>query len=129
MTCWREVLTQQFHDIIPGSSIAWVHADAERVHASVAADLEQRLVALLDALVPEGRHVVNAAAVDRDEVIEVDGEAVRVVVPANAIVPAHARGAGRPDRRHRSLDDEPPPRRALGRQRQHHLGHRRRRRT
>ena len=30
---WREVLTQQFHDIIPGSSIAWVHADAEQVHA------------------------------------------------------------------------------------------------
>ena len=28
---WREVLTQQFHDILPGSSIAWVHADAEAV--------------------------------------------------------------------------------------------------
>ena len=27
---WRQVLTQQFHDIIPGSSIAWVHADAEQ---------------------------------------------------------------------------------------------------
>ena len=26
---WREVLTQQFHDILPGSSIAWVHAEAE----------------------------------------------------------------------------------------------------
>ena len=26
---WREVLIQQFHDILPGSSIAWVHADAE----------------------------------------------------------------------------------------------------
>ena len=26
---WQEVLTQQFHDILPGSSIAWVHADAE----------------------------------------------------------------------------------------------------
>ena len=37
---WREVLTQQFHDIIPGSSIAWVHADAERIHASVASELE-----------------------------------------------------------------------------------------
>jgi alpha-mannosidase len=84
---WREVLTQQFHDIIPGSSIAWVHADAERVHASVAADLERRLAALLDALVPDDHHVVNAAAVDRDEVIEIDGDAVRVVVPANAIVP------------------------------------------
>ena len=83
---WREVLTQQFHDIIPGSSIAWVHADAERVHASVAAELERRLAALLDALVPAGHHVVNAAAVERDEVVDVDGEPVRVVVPANAVV-------------------------------------------
>ena len=29
---------------------------------------------------------MNAAAVDRDEVIDVDGEAARVIVPANAIV-------------------------------------------
>ena len=40
---WREVLTQQFHDILPGSSIAWVHADAEEVFDRVAADLEQRI--------------------------------------------------------------------------------------
>ena len=37
---WREVLTQQFHDILPGSSIAWVHADAEAVFARVAEELE-----------------------------------------------------------------------------------------
>ena len=84
---WKQVLTQQFHDIIPGSSIAWVHADAERVHAAVGAELEQRLASLFEALVPDAPHVVNPAAVDRDEVIEVDGEPVRVAVPANAIVP------------------------------------------
>ncbi|HWB37897.1 MAG TPA: alpha-mannosidase, partial [Rugosimonospora sp.] len=27
---WRTVLLQQFHDILPGSSIAWVYRDAER---------------------------------------------------------------------------------------------------
>ena len=37
---WKEVLLQQFHDIIPGSSIAWVHDDAEAAHARVAARLE-----------------------------------------------------------------------------------------
>jgi alpha-mannosidase len=51
---WREVLTQQFHDILPGSSIAWVHADAEAVFERVAADLEQRLVTLLAELAPGG---------------------------------------------------------------------------
>ena len=32
---WRLVLLQQFHDILPGSSIAWVHQDAERNYAAV----------------------------------------------------------------------------------------------
>ena len=85
---WREVLTQQFHDIIPGSSIAWVHRDAEGVHAAVAETLEQRLAALFDELVPPGVHVVNAAGVARDEVIEVDEVARRVRVPAHGVVSA-----------------------------------------
>ena len=33
---WQLVLLQQFHDILPGSSIAWVHQDAERNYAAVA---------------------------------------------------------------------------------------------
>ena len=36
---WRTVLLQQFHDILPGSSIAWVHQEAERNYAAVAATL------------------------------------------------------------------------------------------
>ncbi|MBL7258821.1 alpha-mannosidase [Paractinoplanes lichenicola] len=32
---WRTVLLQQFHDILPGSSIAWVHQEAERNYALV----------------------------------------------------------------------------------------------
>jgi alpha-mannosidase len=82
---WHEVLTQQFHDIIPGSSIAWVHHDAEQVHADVVAALEERRRALLGRLLPAGRHVVNVAGVDRDEVIEVDGVAMRVRAPANGV--------------------------------------------
>lgn len=37
---WETVLLQQFHDILPGSSIAWVHRDAERNYAEVAETLE-----------------------------------------------------------------------------------------
>ena len=40
---WQEVLTLQFHDILPGSSIAWVHADAEAAHARIGAELEARI--------------------------------------------------------------------------------------
>ena len=85
---WRDVLTQQFHDILPGSSIAWVHRDAEAVHVRVGATLEARLAALFDELVPSGAHVANAAGVDRDEVIEIDGAPRRVRVPAHGISPA-----------------------------------------
>ncbi len=82
---WRQVLTQQFHDIIPGSSIAWVHADAEQAHASVIDELERRLAVLFDELTPGSPHLANAAGVDRDEVIEVDGNPMRVRVPANSL--------------------------------------------
>ncbi|NQW88001.1 MULTISPECIES: glycoside hydrolase family 38 C-terminal domain-containing protein [unclassified Frigoribacterium] len=37
---WHVVLLQQFHDILPGSSIAWVHHEAERHYARVAQQLE-----------------------------------------------------------------------------------------
>lgn len=37
---WHTVLLQQFHDILPGTSIAWVHHEAERNYARVAAGLE-----------------------------------------------------------------------------------------
>ncbi len=90
---WHEVLTQQFHDILPGSSIAWVHADAEATHLSVAARLEVQLAELFEELVPRGSHVVNASAVDRDEVIEVDGAAMRVAVRANGIAALSQLGA------------------------------------
>ncbi len=39
--CWETVLLQQFHDILPGTSIAWVHQEAERRYAEVAAELEE----------------------------------------------------------------------------------------
>ncbi len=47
---WRTVLLQQFHDILPGSAIAWVHQEAEREYARVAADLETVIGTALAAL-------------------------------------------------------------------------------
>ncbi|WP_431893813.1 alpha-mannosidase [Nonomuraea sp. bgisy101] len=36
---WKTVLLHQFHDILPGSSIAWVHREAEKTYAAVADEL------------------------------------------------------------------------------------------
>ena len=38
---WQRVLLHQFHDILPGSSIAWVHQEAEAVHAELQGELAQ----------------------------------------------------------------------------------------
>ncbi len=104
---WREVLTQQFHDILPGSSIAWVHDDAESTHARVAADLEDRIAAVVAPSAPTGPALANVDGHARDEVVvtddrPVDGEgptqvladgsvAFRAAVPALGIASARAR--------------------------------------
>lgn len=35
---WRDTLLAQFHDILPGTSIAWVYRDVEAMHANVIAE-------------------------------------------------------------------------------------------
>lgn len=51
---WHQVLLYQFHDILPGSSIGWVHREAEETYPLLAAELEQIIVASARALVGEG---------------------------------------------------------------------------
>ncbi|WP_043622313.1 alpha-mannosidase [Nonomuraea candida] len=38
---WKTVLLHQFHDILPGSSIAWVHREARRTYELVARELDE----------------------------------------------------------------------------------------
>ncbi len=38
-TLWKTVLLNQFHDILPGTSIAWVHREAETTYARVAREV------------------------------------------------------------------------------------------
>ncbi|MFD4959536.1 alpha-mannosidase [Microbacterium sp. NPDC058389] len=68
---WETVLLQQFHDILPGSSIAWVYQDAERNYAWVAQELEEIIGDSLRALAGSGDRtlVANAAPHDRGGVI------------------------------------------------------------
>ncbi|WP_432590123.1 glycoside hydrolase family 38 C-terminal domain-containing protein [Streptomyces sp. HD1123-B1] len=60
---WKTVLLHQFHDILPGSSIAWVHREAERTYARVAEELEGIVAQALTALAGDGEAelVFNAA--------------------------------------------------------------------
>ncbi|KRV47833.1 alpha-mannosidase [Wenjunlia vitaminophila] len=51
---WKTVLLHQFHDILPGSSIAWVHREAEATYAAVTGELEGIVRAAQRALAGEG---------------------------------------------------------------------------
>ncbi|WP_150958547.1 alpha-mannosidase [Microbacterium testaceum] len=79
---WRLVLLQQFHDILPGTSIAWVHRDAERNYAAIAAELEQIIADSLRALVGTGDRAVVANAAPHG----------RAGAPALAIAPRSTAG-------------------------------------
>ncbi|WP_427173661.1 alpha-mannosidase [Arthrobacter sp. 92] len=67
---WRLVLLQQFHDILPGSSIAWVHQDAERNYAAISGALEAIIAEAAEAMLGEGTRafLLNAAPHERDGV-------------------------------------------------------------
>ena len=66
---WKRVLTQQFHDILPGSSIAWVHEDAEREHAEVLSELEEITTVVLAGISGAVPAVANPCSTPRREVI------------------------------------------------------------
>ncbi|MCC3267625.1 alpha-mannosidase [Arthrobacter gengyunqii] len=51
---WQTVLLQQFHDILPGTSIAWVYQEAERNYALVSAGLEDLIGHSARALLGDG---------------------------------------------------------------------------
>ena len=57
---WQTVLLQQFHDILPGTSIAWVHQETERRYEEVANDLTALINASLDVLGGDGDTTVVA---------------------------------------------------------------------
>ncbi|MFH8787904.1 alpha-mannosidase [Streptomyces roseoverticillatus] len=69
---WKTVLLHQFHDILPGTSIAWVHREAAATYAAVAAELEEIVAGALAALAGDGSGggtvVFNAAPHGRGEV-------------------------------------------------------------
>ncbi|WP_426225244.1 alpha-mannosidase [Pseudarthrobacter sp. DSP2-3-2b1] len=87
---WRLVLLHQFHDILPGSSIAWVHQDAERNYAAISEGLETLIGQAATALLGEGSQtfLLNAAPHSRSGV-----PALGVAEPAAAKEPVQATAA------------------------------------
>ncbi|WP_411113585.1 alpha-mannosidase [Streptomyces sp. 029-5] len=74
---WQQVLLHQFHDILPGSSIAWVHRQAEETYGLIHEGLERIIDGALSALTAAGddgnadepHSVFNAGPHARHEVL------------------------------------------------------------
>ncbi|MGQ4388457.1 alpha-mannosidase [Streptomyces sp. SAS_270] len=84
---WKTVLLHQFHDILPGSSIAWVHREARRTYARVAEELNAVIDAAQRALVGEGSTelVFNSAPHSRSGV-PAGGAGIPVVAGAVSLI-------------------------------------------
>lgn len=109
---WQRVLLLQFHDILPGSSISWVHREAEADYERLGTELEGMIKDALRVLTGEGdRHFrgnsapvtlagIAAGAVSASPIRDpapatiqsdangwvLDNEAVRVVVDAEGLL-------------------------------------------
>lgn len=100
---WKTVLLHQFHDILPGSSIAWVHREAEAEYARVARELEELTGEAITALGggergPGGpRRVFNTSPFARAEVVRTpQGRPVYVEAPASGSAPLEGARPPRP---------------------------------
>jgi alpha-mannosidase len=90
-SCWRTVLLAQFHDILPGTSIAWVHREAERGYARVAGELVAVIDTALRALAGSGTQDLWANAGP----FAVDGTpALGVAAPGPPAAPATVEETG-----------------------------------
>ncbi|GAA0484352.1 alpha-mannosidase [Streptomyces olivaceiscleroticus] len=91
---WKTVLLHQFHDILPGSSIAWVHREARETYARVHAELRDLVEAAQRALAGTGDEeiVFNAAPHARHGVPA--GGAGAAVAPDTRVTAAERPGGG-----------------------------------
>ncbi|KQR88504.1 alpha-mannosidase [Microbacterium sp. Leaf179] len=93
---WQGVLLQQFHDILPGSSIQWVHEQNEEDYAAALAELDHSIAEALDAaglsaaVVNSADHARRSLALDATgtplALVETPALGVASLVP---VAPAH----------------------------------------
>ena len=84
---WRRMMLLQFHDILPGSAIAWVNEEAREEYASLLQDIEERIDALRRDVFPgEQRAIANPSPFARRELVEVEGRRMLVDVGPLSVV-------------------------------------------
>ena len=82
---WKRLLINQFHDILPGSSIDWVYEDAERELEAVVEVAGGIVTSAQSVVAGAGENLVafNPNSHARREVVEVDGHFFWIEAPAS----------------------------------------------
>ncbi|MFD4327662.1 alpha-mannosidase [Nocardioides sp. NPDC058538] len=99
---WQQILLQQFHDILPGTSIAWVHREAASQYARVAEAATALIKRSLTALAGEGTVALRAdgrsgavtaaepvaavSVIEQDGAYVLDNGIVQVTVSAEGLI-------------------------------------------
>ncbi len=80
---WKKVLLNQFHDILPGSSIERVYQEAEALHAEAIAEARESASRSMEALAGPGEQptAFNSLNWPRKALVETDSGPVEVTVP------------------------------------------------
>jgi alpha-mannosidase len=80
---WQTLLLNQFHDILPGSSIDWVYEEAERDLGHVAERADAISEAAMSAIGGKGEGLVafNSTSHPRSELVSLDNEYARIEAP------------------------------------------------
>lgn len=81
---WRKVMLNQFHDILPGSSIHRVYEEAEAMHTEAIHEAGQLALAAASALLDSepGHSAFNSLSWPRTALVEINGSEVEVQLPA-----------------------------------------------
>lgn len=78
---WKTVLLNQFHDILPGTSIGFVYEDSDRDYAAFFAEAAALAETLGAALAAAGQHMVlNSTSLVRSELLQLPAEATGIEI-------------------------------------------------
>jgi alpha-mannosidase len=81
---WQTLLLNQFHDILPGSSIDWVYEESERDLEAVVARASGITAAATSLIAGPGEQlsIFNTTSHARSEVVSINGEYARIEAPS-----------------------------------------------
>ena len=101
LECWKTLLTDQFHDILPGSSIGWVYEDTARDYAEIRSTLEaleKRFIAAAGETSDDtAMTLVNVLSHDCNQLIRLPDHAegaLRLTDDTECPIQSHPNGGG-----------------------------------